>query len=89
MVTIARWEYIRVRWQSCVHAVVAQFLQGGVPQDSDMPLTGMSAIVQLNHTGSPKLHVLINTKIKILNKLNLVKYYEVYMTVRRPGTKDM
>jgi hypothetical protein len=46
MVTIARGEYIRVRLQSCGHAV------GGVPQDSDMPLTGMSAIGQLrvNHT---------------------------------------
>jgi len=71
MVTIERGEYKRVRWESCVHAVVAQFLQGGVPQDSDMPLTRMSAIVQLNNVGSPKLHVLINTKIKLLNKLNL------------------
>lgn len=72
-----------------MHAVVAQFKQSGVPQDSDMPLARMSAIVQVNHTGSPKLHVLINTKIKFLNKLNLVKYYEVNMTVRGPGTKDM
>jgi hypothetical protein len=30
----------------------------------------MSAIAQLNHTGSPKLHVLITTKMKLLNNLN-------------------
>lgn len=71
MVTIARGEYVRVRWKSCVHAVVAQVLEGGVPQDSDMPLTGISAIVQLNPTESPKLHVLITTKIKLLNNLNI------------------
>jgi hypothetical protein len=31
----------------------------------------MSAITQLNHTGSPKLHVLIATEIKLLNNLNM------------------
>jgi hypothetical protein len=69
--TVARGEYILVRWQSCGHAVVVQVLQRGVPQDSDMPLTGLSAIVQLNHTEIPKLHMLITTKIKLLNNLNM------------------
>jgi len=32
-----------------VRGLVAQVPHGGVPQDLDMPLTGMSAVVHLNH----------------------------------------
>jgi hypothetical protein len=71
-----------------VHAVVAQVLQGSIPQDSDMPLTAMFAIVQLNHTESPKLHALITTKSST-DKFKHGKYYELNLTVPRPGTKDV
>jgi hypothetical protein len=41
MVTTGRGEYITVGKQSCVHVIVARVLQGDVPQDSVMPLTGI------------------------------------------------
>jgi hypothetical protein len=65
-----------------MQAVAGQVLQGDAPQDSDIPLIGISGIVVLCHKESLKLHVLITTKVKLSNNLNMVNVMEMNFKVK-------